>query len=424
MPLRVSDNGRFLVSGRKPFFYLGDTAWELFHRLNREEADTYLADRAARGFTVIQAVVLAEINGLGDPNPYGDLPLTDLDPTRPTEAYFGHVDWIVNRAAALGLHIGMLPTWGDKVFPKWGGGPVIFNQDNATVYGEFLGKRYRRSPIIWILGGDRPAETDKHVAIWRAMAAGLRKGDGGAHRMTYHNMGGRSSSERFHSEPWLDFNMNQSGHGERYGANYAMIERDYARQPTKPCMDGEPNYEDHPVNWNDRNGFFDEADARRAAYWSLFAGAHGHTYGAQPIWQMYAPPRAKVSHVRRTWREALALPGASQMRHAKDLLLSRPFLTRIPDQELLAMDAGAGADHVRATRDSAGAGALVYTPSGKPVSVRLDRIGAARVRVSWFDPRTGKSSAAGTRVSTGVGDFEPPTSGIGQDWVLALDEAR
>src|SRR5918999_4864053 len=82
--LQVSDNKRFLIrSDGSPFFYLGDTAWELFHRLNREEADRYLEDRARKGFTVIQAVALAELDGHSDPNPYGHLPLVNLDPARP-----------------------------------------------------------------------------------------------------------------------------------------------------------------------------------------------------------------------------------------------------------------------------------------------------------------------------------------------------
>ncbi|WP_395821362.1 DUF4038 domain-containing protein [Archangium minus] len=39
--LRVSSNSRYLVKeDGSPFFYLGDTAWELFHRLNRSEAVT------------------------------------------------------------------------------------------------------------------------------------------------------------------------------------------------------------------------------------------------------------------------------------------------------------------------------------------------------------------------------------------------
>jgi hypothetical protein len=114
-PLKVSRNDRFLVDGNdRPFFYLGDTAWELFHRCNREDAEFYLKDRTAKKFTVIQAVVLAEFGGLTQPNPYGHLPLKNNDPTKPVEAYFEHVDWVVNRAAELGLVVGMLPTWGDK----------------------------------------------------------------------------------------------------------------------------------------------------------------------------------------------------------------------------------------------------------------------------------------------------------------------
>ena len=178
--LRVSDNHRFLVKADgSPFFYLGDTAWELFHRLNRDEADLYLKDRADKGFTVIQAVVLAEYGGLTEPNAYGDLPLTGNDPAKPNEAYFKHVDYVVDKAASLGLYVGMLPTWGDKVNKKWGQGPEIFTAGNAVVFGEFLGKRYKDKPVIWILGGDRPVENDNHMADLAGDGRwASRKGDG------------------------------------------------------------------------------------------------------------------------------------------------------------------------------------------------------------------------------------------------------
>ncbi|MFO0845783.1 MAG: DUF4038 domain-containing protein, partial [Gemmataceae bacterium] len=196
--LKVSDNKRFLVTADgKPFFYLGDTAWELFHRLNREQAERYLKDRAAKGFTVIQAVALAEFDGLKEPNPYGQTPLIDNDPTRPNERYFEHVDWVIDKAAEFGLYTGLLPTWGDKWNKKWGGGPEIFTPENAAAYGEWLGKRYRDRPVIWVLGGDRPVEKEQHKAIIRAMAKGLRQGDGGAHLMTFHPTGGAGSSQSF-----------------------------------------------------------------------------------------------------------------------------------------------------------------------------------------------------------------------------------
>ena len=101
--LKVSDNKRFLVTADgKPFFYLGDTAWELFHRLDRAEADRYLETRARQGFNVIQAVAIAEVDGHTVPNAYNHLPLTELDPAKPAvkdgpnNAYWDHVDSIVD----------------------------------------------------------------------------------------------------------------------------------------------------------------------------------------------------------------------------------------------------------------------------------------------------------------------------------------
>ncbi|HTK76549.1 MAG TPA: DUF4038 domain-containing protein, partial [Gemmataceae bacterium] len=219
--LRVSDNKRFLVKDDgAPFFWLGDTAWELFHRLNREDTERYLRDRSAKKFTVIQAVVLAELDGLHTPNAYGQTPLVNDDPARPNEDYFKHVDWVVNKAAEYGLFIGMLPTWGDKWNRGRGAGPEVFTPENAGPYGEWLGRRYKDRPVIWILGGDRAVENDRHKAIIRAMARGLRSGDGGTHLITFHPRGGSGSSEYFHDDDWLDLNMRQNGHQAEYTGRY------------------------------------------------------------------------------------------------------------------------------------------------------------------------------------------------------------
>ncbi len=188
--LRVMENGRYLaLSDGRPFFYLGDTAWELFHRLDREEADRYLRNRADKGFTVIQAVVLAELGGLDDPNPYGETPLVDRDPTRPNEAYFEHVDYIVDRAEELGLFVGMLPTWGSWWKLVGENRTRLFTLETARAYGAFLGRRYAPKPIIWIVGGDQNVHGEEERALIEAMAQGLREGDGGAHLITYHPRG-------------------------------------------------------------------------------------------------------------------------------------------------------------------------------------------------------------------------------------------
>jgi len=181
--LEVHESGRYLVSDDgAPFFWMADTAWELFHRCNREEADLYLSKRASQGFNVIQAVVLAEQDGLNTPNPYGNIPLESFDPIKPNIKYFEHVDYLINKADELGIYIALLPTWGDKLFTEsWGTGPEIFNTNNARVFGKWIGDRYReRDNIIWIVGGDRnPREGSLDEEVWNQMAEGICEGVGG-----------------------------------------------------------------------------------------------------------------------------------------------------------------------------------------------------------------------------------------------------
>ena len=435
--LRVSENKRFLVSADgQPFFWLGDTAWELFHRLNREEAVRYLQNRAERRFTVVQAVALAELDGLNDPNAYGHTPLKNNDPTTPdvragpANDYWDHVDYIVSEAGARGIYIGFLPTWGDKWNIKRGAGPEVFTPQNAEAYGTWLGTRYKDTPnIIWILGGDRPIDTDAHREIIRAMARGLRAGDGGAHLMTLHPPGGNSSSTWFHQDEWLDFNMRQNGHAAEFTGRYDQTRADYDRAPIKPVLDGEPIYEDHPVSFEGKRlGHSIASDVRRPLYWDLFGGAFGHTYGHHSVWQMWAPPRKPVNTPLMPWHEAIEQPGAAQMQHGRALMESRPFLTRIPDPEIVVAGPvptsvpGAGRYQFVSTRDATGTYAMVYAPVGRPFAVRMHVISGSRVKAWWFNPRTGAATAIGTFSNSGEREFTPPDRGEMLDWVLVLDD--
>jgi len=430
--LKVSENKRFIVhADGTPFFWLGDTAWELFHRLNRQEVDNYLENRRQRRFTVIQAVALAEMDGLNAPNAYGQRPLIDKDPTKPNEAYFKHVDYVVNKAQDKGIYIGMLPTWGSNWNKKWGVGPEVFTPANAEVYGQWLGSRYKDKPnIIWILGGDRPIENDTHRQIIRAMAQGLRKGDGGRHLITFHPPGGSGSAQWFHDEDWLDFNMRQNGHVAEFTGRYDQTRVDYDRTPIKPVLDGEPLYEDHPVSFDAKKlGHSVAADVRRPLYWDLFSGAFGHTYGHHSVWQMWQPDRDPINNPLMPWYDAINQPGAAQMQHARALLESRPFLTRIPDQSVIVTDRvptsvpGAGRYQFVATRDGSSSYAMVYSPIGRAFKVRMDVISGSNVKAWWFNPRTGQASEIGTFPNTGTREFLPPDAGEYLDWVLVLDDA-
>lgn len=432
--LKVSENGRYFVDQNgKPFFYLADTAWELFHRLNREEADEYLKIRAEQGFTVIHAVLLSEFSGLTVPNAYGDLPLENNDPTKPVEAYFRHVDYIVEKANSLGLVVGMVPTWGDKVNKLWGIGPQIFNEENAFIYGNFLGERYKNKKVLWVNGGDRPGEQKKE--IWRQIARGLKAGREGRYLITYHGNGalGKGSSLVFHNEDWLDFNMYYSGHTWAE-LSYEGITRDYNLRPVKPTVDGEPKYENHPY-MDDGSGYHSNpalwdgitrgtpSVIRENAYWNMLAGAAGHVYGCNDIWQYYDMKREPITHANTHWRKAIYFSGAVQMGYMRKLLESRPWYKLVPDQSIIIKGQGRGRDHVQAARADDGSFILAYITLGYPIEIDLNLLSGEKINAYWFDPRKGTWKFIAEYDKKSIQEFNPPRSNPYGDWVLVLDDA-
>ena len=435
LPLPAADHGRLRVTANHryleyadgtPFFYLGDTAWMLFSRLTRDESARYLANRAAKGFTVIQAVVLAPGGGLTVPNADGDLPLVAQDLAQPNEAYFQHVDTVVAKAAELGLVMGLLPSWG-SYWKQGGKEPGIFTPAKARGFGVFLGRRYRDRPVIWILGGDQDVASPADRAVIDALAAGLREGDGGAHLITYHPRGPGFSSDALADAAWLDFNMVQSSHGAHDHDNGLFMEHDYALTPPKPTLDGESRYEQMPVGFYfsdvDRHDRFDDADVRQAAYWSLLAGACGHTYGDNNVWQFWSPGREVAIWANQPWTDCLDTPGAFQMGLMRQLFESRPFTRLAPAPAMLRDAPASGGAKVRAACATDGSFAFIYSPRGENFTVDKNFLKVRRMREIWYDPRYGASYVVHTTDTHGYQTYTPPTSGRGQDWVLIIEDA-
>ncbi len=472
--LRVSDNGRYFVKADgSPFFYLGDTEWALFH-LTREDAELYLKDRVEKKFTVIQAIATFW-GGLDRPNAYGETVFVNGDPAHPNEAYFKHVDWVVDKAESLGLYIGFVPIWSKEYVqqdpsmllnPSFGptirtairtGKPSVVDKTSAYNYGLFLGRRYRDKPIIWILGGDWFASGVEDV--WRAMAAGLAEGDGGTHLKTYHPKSPRSSAQWFHDDAWLDFNMLQTGH-TALNRNYELVAADWDRIPAKPVVDGEGGYE----GINDAmspSGNVEPPDVRRIAYCAVFAGGAGYTYGANGLFGATSRPTDRGPRAGRSaaprgagrgaanagaessiqdeggqrgrapgmpWKEAMQLPAGRQMQYLRALIESRPMLTRIPDQWLLVNDPMGTTERIQACRASDGSYAFIYTATGSKLRIRIvdriyEKLSGTTIKAYWYDPRTGTATHIGNFPKTESRSFNPPTSGRGNDWVLVLDDA-
>lgn len=444
--LKVSDNGRYLVTADgQPFFWLGDTAWRLIQKASRTDVDDqpsvlrYFEKRSAQGFNVIQTV-LASVDIPA--NAAGHAPFIDGDFARPRllpgphNDFWDDVDWFVDQAAAHRLYLALLPTWSSSV-PE--GHAMVKDPAIAYRYGHFLGTRYRdRSNIIWVLGGDPPPPRDvgvpQRLAMIRAMAEGLADGTSGIDQqdgeadwsttlMTYHPRGGgQSSSKHLHGEPWLDFNMIQTTTRFEF-ANYETVAADYAREPPKPTLDAEVAYE-ASLSLNRRepqDRRIAPWDVRRAAYWSVFAGSFGHTYGHRSFiaWMRKGETFKYGAHI--PWYDSLDAPGANQMRYLRALLESNALIDHVPDASLLADAGPRGKGHLQASLAGDGSSALVYSPLGKPIPVRPDKFAAGRIAASWFDPRTGQSTSCGVFETRGTHTFLPPSSGDDQDWVLVLN---
>ena len=116
-------NGKYLVGvDGEPFFWMGDTAWNLTHRLTKEEIEAYLDDRQEKGFNVILfRLPLQDLEG--EPqhdNRYGQVPFVNKDITKPNEDYFELVDFVLDEMEERGMVAGILPLWGFVVGGRLG----------------------------------------------------------------------------------------------------------------------------------------------------------------------------------------------------------------------------------------------------------------------------------------------------------------
>lgn len=394
--LVVSENHRYLQTAKgTPFFWLGNTSWLLPERLNRDEVEYFLNKEHEAGYNVEQIQVL---NSIPTFNIYGqtanneEFNFKDIE-KKGTYGYWDHLDYIVSMAEQNGIYIAMDCIWGSQI--------KKMNTKQAQAYGTFLGNRYKSYPnVIWMIGGDIPG--DINTESWDALARAIKKADAN-HLMTYHPRGRMTSATWFNDREWLDFNMFQSGHrryGQRNGDgdytikenteedNWRYVETSLSMTPMKPVIDGEPSYEDIPQGLHNINEpRWQDYDVRRYAYWSVFAGSFGHTYGHNSIMQFMRPGVLSSFGAEKSWWEAMKDPGYNQMKYLKILMLTFPFAERIPDQTVIASQNGERYDHIIATRGNDYL--LVYNYSSRPMQVNLTKISGAKKNIWWFNPSNG-----------------------------------
>jgi hypothetical protein len=362
----ISENGRYFVKDGKPFFWQGDTDWELFRVYTVPEAKTILQKRKEQGFTIIQAMtvgVFPEAAAIVKMKSIQGLQAwLDWNPLTPNEKYFNRMDSIVAVADQLDIVLVV------GVYHAWDQDRGRITVKNARPWAKWLTSRYKNARnVIWAMYPHAKQASDSVVM---ATVQGIKEGDDGRHLITIHPDPGPVSSSIMHSQPWLSFNTIQTWTSNF--TNYDMVAKDYAKMPVKPVVDGEARYEGE-----DKTTPF---ETRRVAYWTCLAGGF-YSYGHAGNW-LYPL----------TWKDWIDSPGAKQMKTVRDVFESLDWWNLVPDQSILSGEVKGNA----AARSAKGDWIMVYITGKDAVSLKLDKINAKLVKGYRINPQTGAKTEWGT----------------------------
>jgi hypothetical protein len=416
--LKVSENGRYLeTNDGNPFFWMGETIWGMSEWLNREEVDFLLDDRMGKGFNVIQVCLFwgkREEEPLrftvNPPNAYGhsafnvvngmpDTASPDIadggSPDSPND-YWDHVEYILRAAEKRNMVVALLPVWGRRYVNgiHTNHSHKVFTESSMHAYGKFLAERFGTfSNIIWVIGGDVAADHGGDFqGHYRKMAEGIISAIAGKEvgwaeesshwknaLMTYHPDGipFLNSSEWFHNDPWLDFNMIETWNHR--DSVVQAVSNDYQLKPVKPTVMAEPGYEGVESNG---------VQMRRQAYQSFFTGAAGFTYGAavdnEGNGPLFSPGKG--------WKTMLDKEGAKSMQFVKKFCKENNWPHWTPDPEIIISKNGEGEyQKVAVSTDHA---VMVYFPDNSPVNINLSKHlkQGHGIKFSWYNPTNGEYS--------------------------------
>lgn len=439
-PLRVSHDGRYLedASGQ-PFLLHGDTAWSMMVQLTREETEQYLENRREKGFNAV-LVNLLEWFYADDPprNRYGEGPFTTPgDFSTPSEAYFGHADWVIETARQKGIVVVLNPCYTGYSSncltsrDGWMAAILANGPERCREYGRYLGRRYAgASNIVWQAGGDTtPPAGSELERCWLEILRGIKE-YAPAHLWSAHWYRFTTARDQPSFAPYMDID-------NAYGGNRSYVQtlRAYNRADPRPTFLNEAYYEDTNLGQGEVGS---PPRLRAQAYWALLSGATGHIFGSNHVWAFGGPLGGPGNPTATDWRTGIDRQGSREMVFVRALFVGRPWHRLIPDQEHTVVTDGygtfgtddrtAGGDYVTAARTDDGRCVIAYVPSTgtepRTITVNLARLsGAADAR--WYNPTDGTYVAipgsplvnSGDRLFTTPGD-----NGTGaNDWVLVLE---
>lgn len=417
--------GNYLFENDKPFFWLGDTAWLLAENMEIKDIIKYLKNRKSLGFNVIQMVLfytMPNIDEIEGAMPVGGKSIYSKE-------YFNFVNEIFKISKSLGIYVALLPTWGSFVKNK------IVDVGDVDKFSRFLVNTFALNEnLIWVLGGD--VKGDDNLDYFNSLGNALKTLDN-KHLITFHPFGRTLSARWFNNQKWLDFNMFQSGHRRYdqarlkswddvsevyYGEDaWRYVEENFSYDIKKPCLDAEPSYEGVVQGLHDpMEPYWEACDVRRYAYWSVFEGACGFTYGNNAIIQFYEKKLGKGAYgVRESWLEALHSEGGAELQYLKKLFESVDFTAGKNRNDLLLSP-----QKERYHRVSIFAGKdylFAYNYMGDEYTISLKEYKNIEMNAYWMNPQNGSLSYIDTYINLDEITVRPTKRHeLSNDWFLVL----
>jgi hypothetical protein len=413
--LKVSDNKRYLsYANGEPFFWLGDTAWEMVWKARWAEVQKYVADRAAKKFSVVQMVPMSHLafeRGTGIHNRNGATYFLDSDYAKPNPRYFDYLDSIVQGMNNAGIVAVMSPLWATMseyhiATSKY---ENYLTRAQALAMARYIAARYAGAHVAWIVGGDQKYETSAQKNFWADFGRTLKTASGGQQLTTVHSDGFTASFDFFdNSTEWLDFQMYQSAHVAHNDFVWNAAQRGYNLLPIKPLIDGEPAYEAIP------NEFWSYADTakrfpiraehvRRNNYEAILGGSIiGVSYGANGIWQwntLEMPTNPSITPFIDSADyvdSALQYPGAFQMTYLREWMERVKWHTMSPQNAAAVKFTTTNALFDPPTNYIASMQSDSMTVAFFPQKIKSATVNLPRVcwnqagMASWVNPSTGR----------------------------------
>ena len=414
--LTIKDN--YIYKNDEVFFYQADTAWLLFEKLNIDDIKLYLKNRKSLGYNVIQATIIHTKDNI-DKNYTNNI------------MYFNKIKIALEYAKKLDMYFALLPSWGSIV--KEG----IINKDNAFKYASFLANEFKDyDNIIWVIGGD--IRGDSNPDIFRLLAFTLKEHNPN-NLMSFHPFGRTGSYLWFNNEPWLDFNMFQSGH-RRYDQlslgqwddnnsnedtfgedNYKYVIKNKTYRNIKPVLDAEPSYEGIVQGLHDyKEPYWEARHIRRYAYWSVLEGACGFAYGNSAVMQFHHFGDLDANYnVREEWKTAIHAPGGAQIQYLKELFYDYKLYNLKPMDLVINQ----GIKHERVSCMANAKTIICYSYLGNEIILDLSGYKNKKLNAYWMNPENNSKSYINTISNVDKYKFTPTKRyELSNDWVLILEE--